>query len=395
LRTRGRAGDARRAARLVLAVWTGFGLGAFSSGQDIIDNPAHPAAQNAGLWAILLAASLYPAQMIIENTAAPLAKDAGRVLKLQEVWRVTDESGDFFFKAPRHLNIAPDGTIFIVDIGQFLKFSPDGKFVKNLYRKGEGPGEIRGDFLYALAGGELYIRDFSTGLLWRADFEGNYLGPVGLPSQDLRGLVGVQEKDMVLYKEAWPPFDQRTGKLMDIRQTIFLVAKDGKSEKALETFSYKLFLGRNYGSSWESSMTAMSDDGRRLYAFFGLNYMIDVLDLDGGKIFRRFSRKYPRVPHREQNWEADFRKKYDMPVKEFESDVKALFPNERGLWVATSTTDRDKGDLYDVFDENGRFVDSFYLGAGRTLLKVQGDVLFFLEKDVEENLFVVKSKIIR
>jgi|GEM_PF-5516105 hypothetical protein len=45
-------------------------------------------------------------QQIIENPDKPLARNAGRILKLQEVWRITDEGGRFYFKAPSNLEVA-------------------------------------------------------------------------------------------------------------------------------------------------------------------------------------------------------------------------------------------------------------------------------------------------
>lgn len=80
-----------------------------------------------------------PAQAIIENPDKPLRKDAGRVLKLKEVWRITDEGGQFYFRYPEDLKISSDGHIFYADEKELLKFSPDGKFIKNLYKKGQGP----------------------------------------------------------------------------------------------------------------------------------------------------------------------------------------------------------------------------------------------------------------
>jgi hypothetical protein len=68
--------------------------------------------------------------------------------------------------------------------------------------------------------------------------------------------------------------------------------------------------------------------------------------------------------------------------------------NQNKLWVKTSTEDSAKGVLFDVFDENSRFVDSFHVGAGRSLLKVQGDVIFVLEKKEDESFRVVKYKIV-
>jgi hypothetical protein len=46
-----------------------------------------------------------------------------------------------------HIKTAPDGSIFVLDEKQFLKFDKKGKFIKNLFKKGQGPGE----FLFAPA----------------------------------------------------------------------------------------------------------------------------------------------------------------------------------------------------------------------------------------------------
>ncbi len=46
----------------------------------------------------------------------------------------------FILKAYR-LKAAPDGSIFVVDDKKFLKFNKDGKFLANLQKIGEGPGE--------------------------------------------------------------------------------------------------------------------------------------------------------------------------------------------------------------------------------------------------------------
>jgi hypothetical protein len=76
-------------------------------------------------------------------------EEAGRVLKLQEVQRIEDAQADYYLKSPRDIQIAPDGSLFVVDEDQFLKFDANGQFVKNLYKKGQGPGELEGisDFI--------------------------------------------------------------------------------------------------------------------------------------------------------------------------------------------------------------------------------------------------------
>ncbi|MGB2763397.1 MAG: hypothetical protein WBC20_03200, partial [Candidatus Aminicenantaceae bacterium] len=74
---------------------------------------------------LFIFSSVIFAQEIIKNPEKPSSKKAGRILKLEEVFRITDESGDFYFRYPGDLKVAPDGTIFIADEDQFLKFSSD------------------------------------------------------------------------------------------------------------------------------------------------------------------------------------------------------------------------------------------------------------------------------
>lgn len=77
-------------------------------------------------------------QEVIENTENPLNPNAGRVLKIEEVFRISDESGEFYFKYPRNLKISPDGTIFICDENQLLKFDDNGNFKQNFFKKRAG-----------------------------------------------------------------------------------------------------------------------------------------------------------------------------------------------------------------------------------------------------------------
>ena len=334
------------------------------------------------------------AQAVIENPNKPLAKNTGRVLELKEVWRIKDEGNEFYFKYPHSLKIAPDGSIFLAEAEQFLKFSPEGKFVKNLYKKGQGPGEIESEFTYHLYENEIFIEDLNSARLWRTDLDGNFLSQINLGGKGHRDFIGVRADSLVFLKSVWPPLEERTGKLMDILDTVALVSKDGKPIKDVHTFRLKMFLAPRAARSWDYSQRALSQDGKWLFGYHGREYLIEVLDFDKGEIVRRFNRKYPHVKHVEEKWEADFRKKYNAPRIEFESDVQQIFLNVDRLWVRTSTKDKNRGDLFDIFDAEAWFVDSFYLGPGRTLLAAAGDTVFVLEKDPEENFILIKYKIV-
>jgi hypothetical protein len=55
---------------------------------------------------------------------------------LKEVFRVTDESGEFYFQYPRKIKEAPDGTFFVLDKEQLLQFDKMGKFIRILFKFG-------------------------------------------------------------------------------------------------------------------------------------------------------------------------------------------------------------------------------------------------------------------
>jgi hypothetical protein len=174
---------------------------------------------------------------------------------------------------------------------------------------------------------------------------------------------------------------------------IRLVSEDGKIEKECYVFQRQMFFHPNGMTSWTRWYSVLSEAGARLYVTHTRNYLVETLDLNKGQVVHRFKRKYPSVKYKERGWEENFYKKFNAPKIRYEIDVTGLFINKNSLWVKTSTSDKAKGDMFDVFDSEGRIIDSFYLGAGRTLLNPNGDVVFVLEKDQAENYRMIKYKI--
>jgi hypothetical protein len=174
---------------------------------------------------------------------------------------------------------------------------------------------------------------------------------------------------------------------------IRLVSQDGKLENESYVFQRQMFFQPNGIMSWTRWASILSEDGNRLYVSHTRDYLIEALDLNKGQVAVRFKRKYPSVKYKERGWEENYYKKFGAPKIKYEIDISGLFINKDSLWVKTSTSDKEKGDLFDVFDSQGRFIDNFYLGAGRTLLNPYGDTAFILEKDKAENYLLIKYKI--
>jgi hypothetical protein len=76
------------------------------------------------------------------------------------------------------------------------------------------------------------------------------------------------------------------------------------------------------------------------------------------------------------------------------SDIDNLSIFDELLWVQTSTKDKEKRPLIDVFDFEGRYVDSFYLDISGTLIATHNEILFVREKDENELIHLVKYKVV-
>jgi len=343
------------------------------------------------VWLALIPSFGNP-QQIIENPEKPVAKNAGRVLELKEVWRINDAGGEFYFRYPNRLNLAPDGGFFLADRDELLKFSADGKFLRNLFKKGQGPGEIGSSFTYLLAGDELYIKDYGQRRIFRMALDGGYLGPLEL-EQSRNTLIGVRPDGYLFIESVWPPAAEQTGKLLPITDTVKLVSKDGKSAKDLHVFKTRWFMAGQSAAQWDLNFEALNDDVKLLFGSHSREYLVEVIDLDRAETAVRFRRAYPRVKHVEEKWESNFRR-LGLPDIEYESDILELYVNRNRLWVKTSTADPAKGNLYDVFDFSGRYADCFYLGPGRTLLAARGSEIYVTEKNPDDSLVLVKYRII-
>ena len=160
-------------------------------------------------FSLLILMSFVLAQEIIENPEKPLSKNAGRVLKFQEVLRITDEGGEFYFNRPARIKVASDGCIYMTDEDQFLKFSPEGEFIKNMFRKGQGPGEIQSSFAYGFIDNKIYIFDYRNRKVINLDNGGSLLGELQLREKGNLRFVGITDDSIIFSRFKWLESDRR------------------------------------------------------------------------------------------------------------------------------------------------------------------------------------------
>ncbi len=304
------------------------------------------------------------AQEIIRNPAKPASKRPARPLELEEVLRIKDSGDEFYFRGSpgglTSLGMDASGHIYAQSgIDQILRFTSDGNFIGNIVRGGQGPGEVSQYFSFQVGDNDVFVIDHGQQRIIRLAPDGKLINQ-WKPLRAYKDFIGVSKDRLVFSCWNFPSMDKRTGKLMDVPYEILSVAFDGSDERTVHTYPVLRFLDQKFIAYWAPFSAALSDDGRYLFVNHTDEYGISMLDLSTGKIVRSFQRKYKRIEHAPLKGEAEIKKKYNYK-RSFDSDIEDLYVFGDRLWVKTSTEDKQKAALYDVYSFDGVYRDSFFL----------------------------------
>lgn len=341
-----------------------------------------------------------PAQQMSDNPKTPQNKNAGRVLKLIEVMRIAGEGEDYYHNGANQLQIDKSGNIYLCDSwtsarrSHLLKFSSGGQFLKDFYRQGEGPGEIQSAYNFSLDDSEIFAYDYMKRKIVVMDLEGNFKREFKNKSGSFNEFIGIF-KNWLVFSRRDRPHELKKSRLYDVKNVVVFISKDGLIEKDFWTFTNKSFIiSPNQGGGfmhWDPFISVIGED--KLYVCRSQGYLIEVLDLEKGKIVSRFKRKYPRVKHELGDSEKKFISKYNAPKKKFEPDIEGLLYSCGHLWVKTSTANEENGTLYDIYDIDGSFLDSFFINIKGRIVKIDCDFLYSSELDEDLLPCVVKYRI--
>jgi len=348
-------------------------------------------------------------QEAVTLPSKPRNPQAGRVLELREVFRISDDGGAFYFKSPRNIQPAPDGGIVVVDEDEFLRFDARGRFVVNMFRGGQGPGEFRRitDYIVREAG-TLAFQDRPTKCVL-ADLDGKFLGEFK-PDARMSRILGRYGDRLLAAEESVPAIDKvqkPEGELLDIVWTLKLMTGEGRVESTSLTFPTKWFGKRLPGAFIADHVTflhcAPLEDGLVAVAHEDA-YAVKIVDPGRNAAVRTIRRDYRRVkyePEKKPDQPGGARS-LSFPLDHF-NDIQKLFAVDGRIWAVTSTVEPGKGVLVDVIGPGGDYVDAFFLplpkgvglhGLGRHPLTISGRNVLALEVLEDGRLEVVKYEIV-
>jgi hypothetical protein len=349
-------------------------------------------------------AALGQPQRVIENPAKAPNPKAGRVISLEEVMRIEDTGQDFYFKNVFRIRVSSGGEIFVCGFDQVLQFDPQGRFVRNLVKKGQGPGELSSVSDVFAASDRVHLLSAREKIL-TYDLDGHLLDEISLreAGRPVTKILTAGAGSIFVTRENQPV---ETG-LFQCPEDILAVPAGGGDIKVVGSFPLPKFAFAMDNGQWavggHASLIAVRFKDPQVFLSHTSEYLVKLFDAGTGKVLRAFRRDYPRVRLKLQGKssgpEPEIVRKMRAIIPKDLNDINDLHVVEGRLWVQTSTFDPEKGVLFDVFDPAGHFEDSFFLkwwpekpaGAdARKRLTFTGCFVYFSDT-TEDGLIVIRK----
>ncbi len=335
-------------------------------------------------------------EQIVQNPGRPHNPKAGRTVRLKETVRLTDESGKFYFRYVGDAKFAPDKSLFILDRQQLLQFSKEGKYLRNYYKKGQGPGELNQVTGFDFAHDGVIVHSFFPQKAVWFDFQGRLITDISLEKSGIHlWFYFFGHKAYWFVRDDIPPLTGRTESLY-AQQVVVAVSENGKEVADVASYVRKGFAVGNRYRFQDSYGVRFK---KRYFIFSNSReYSFHILDCELRKALRSVTRKYDRIRcppnRREEEIIGPDGKKFPIPGANYLTDIQGLFEYRGTICVMTSTTNIERGTLIDVFNINGEYIDAFWLKFRGSLISVSEDVFFVREKAEDETIQVVGYKVV-
>jgi hypothetical protein len=343
------------------------------------------------------------AQDVIDNKNVRLGANAGRVVTLKEEMRIEDTGEGFYFKNPRAIRVSPNGDVLILDgQEQALHFDAQGRFIRNLFKKGQGPGELTVLFDIWATSERLYLSgDPSKFLVFH--FDGTLDKEIILRGQAFgERFVRADAGKITIRQQA--RIDPHGGSgFKDIRHDMIEISTNDSTANVLGSFTVPGYVqiseeGGIGITSW-NQLIAVPRDENTLIVSPSPDYLLVAFDAGKKAVSRKFQRPYERVKRTVGGGVRISGSASAPPVPEFQSDIYGVHVVDGNVWVQTSTVVEGKGILFDVFDGDGVYRDRFYLQgqwknpSGKLInrtLTIAGGCVYSPERS-EDDLIVIRK----
>ncbi|MFX0198930.1 MAG: 6-bladed beta-propeller [Candidatus Hodarchaeota archaeon] len=309
-------------------------------------------------------------QEVIENPEKALNTNAGRIVMLEKVSVISDTGIGYYFESPRLPKVAPDQSIFVLDREQLLQFDPLGKFLLNYFKKGQGPGELEYVSNYFLTNDNIIIHNARPHKIVYLDYNGELVKEFRIEQAGSFMTLEAYSNNLFYFQKSGIPLVKGEPRIVDVPKNIIMVSNDGKDMQEFQSFPTKSYVaarGGARGSLGINRLITTLFNKKYLFISHIPDYQVKLFDLENNSVLRVFNRNYKRVNTPDEIKKAEKGyvilndQKFTAPEQKYLNDIYHLLVVKDKLWVMTSTLDKEKGWLVDVYDIQGRYVDNFYL----------------------------------
>ena len=309
------------------------------------------------------------AQTRVDNPGRALSKNAGRIVRLEEVLRIRDDGEAVIFRSPRFFKLGADGSLFFVDFAEgdrLYRFGPDGRLLTKFLKTGQGPGECQYVAGFIVADDRVRVLSWVPPKVMDLGLDdGRYLreSRVEENSHGLWFLGAAGGKIYGIRDEVFNTGAMGGSGVFDVPNVVYEISPDFKSWKKIHEFPVRMVLKGSRGAFRLDPIDA-AIHGTTLYILHTAEYRVTQVDLASGAASRSISRAYDRVkakagPGPDPDPET---KGVELPDDPYVWDIDRIHAAAGRLWVFTSAMKPDGDDQQvDIFDGEGRYIDRIVL----------------------------------
>ncbi len=304
---------------------------------------------------------------VIQNHLEPYSiKGESALVALEEILKIDferPEFAEFGFREPDYVDADSEGNIYVVDRRRtsdyfIAKFDESGNFIKDLGRKGQGPGEIQSIlFIKINSQDQILISDRGNRKILVLDIDGELVNEMKLEPQWFKA-IPLDNGNYLVESREWDGtsgglklavFDSGLNHINDL--DFFRLPHqnhEGKNPYTIFTFYWRIRNGKVYAGNEQR------------------NYEILVYDLNG-TLLRKIRKEYTRVPYPEDYRNATLEIAKNNPsvgTLDFTPPFNSFFIDDDDLlFVMTYENGEAKEEyVHDIFNSEGIFVGRARLG---------------------------------
>ena len=338
---------------------------------------------------------------VIKNPKEPLSNNARREIHLKEMMRIRDDGKEIIFKWPENLVMDNRENIYFLSHPHLYKYDKNGNFVFKIIGTGHGPGEadpgLRRSF--AIINDEIVIRAISPLKVMKFNLDGVLEEEIKLiePFRLFRFIGSFREKIYTVQTEVSWELKGKSG-YIDFPGNIYEFSSTFQEHEKIFTFPVNYYFDRN---AWfgQAFLEFAIKDFQNLFVVHTSEYKIVRFNLKSRRIKEVITRKFGRVKRPKRKKQPGFR--YP-PDREYYQDVQKLLIFGDNLWAFTSEKNVEGDWLIDVYDMEGKYIDSFFLcfpndiepkRYGNIQIIARKNFLFSVDQDKEGYYSIAKYRV--